>query len=341
MSSILSDISDKLNIDGMKQSLSNVVNTIRSKIGLETKSADENVDDVVDVANVATAANPAVAVATVATTRAVGKERFKEILWGVIYKIRDYIVNYGPMILRACIYIMLASFVANDMIIYPSMIRAIFFIGTLIITTSNMAYAILIGLYYGSKYGWDYYNQNLSTDEIKPPKSFPTIFAVCPLTTTYYDSKIKRFFLWLFMYQKSDNIERRDAENNELIKLMGRYWDDLNKSFDYLPKIKDEPHIAELYKRNKENLTAEKMHPITRPLSSYTTLPDTISSTASNKKIQMVAAATAVAAEVLGKATTQSIIPSVPVVEPTSKATTSEATTSKATTSNTSNTATP
>lgn len=329
MSSILSDISDKLNIDGMKKSLSDVVNTIRSKIGLGTQSSDENVDDVADVANVATAANPVAAVATVGITRAVGKERAKEIIWGVIYKIRDYIVEYGPLILRAFFYIMLASFVANDMIIYPSMIRAIFFIGTLIITNLNISYAIMIGLYYGSKYGWDYYNQNWSTDENKPPKSFPTIFAVCPLTTTYYDSKIKRFFLWLFMYQKSDNIERRDTENNKLIELMKNYWDDLNNSFEYLSKVKDEPHIAELYKRNKENLTAEKMHPITRPLDSP--LQFNIPDNAADNKIQMVAAATAVAANILGKSA--SVVPSLPVVESTSGAATSGAATSEATTS--------
>lgn len=313
MSSILSDISDKLNIDSIKQSLSYVVNGVRSKIGLGAQSADENVDDVADAATIATATNPAATAATTAATRAVGKDKIKDILWGIIYKIKDYIVQYGPMLVRAFIYIMLASFVANDMIIYPSMIRAIFFIGTLIITTLNVAYAVLIGLYYGSKYGWDYYNQNLSTDENKPSKSFPTLFAMCPLTTTYYDSKIKRLFLWPFMYQKADNIERREAENNELIELMERYWNDLNKSFEYLPKVKDEPHIAELYKRNKENLTAEKMHPITRPLDSFSTLPDVISKNVPDKKIQMVAAATAAAAQLLGKSTP--VIPSVPIIE--------------------------
>ena len=335
MSSILSDISEKLNIDDIKQSLSNVVNSVRSRIGIGTKSTDENIDDVTDVANVATSSNPAAAVVTTATVRTAGKDRVKDILWGIIYKIRDYIVNYGPILLRAIIYIMLASFVANDMIIYPSIIRSIFFIGTLFITSSNIGYAIMIGIYYGSKYGWDYYNKNLSTDEIKPPKSFPTIFAVCPLTTTYFDSKIKRFFLWLFMYQKADNIERRESENNELIKLMEKYWNDLNESFEYISKVKDEPHIAELYKRNKENLTAEKMHPITRPHDSSSTLPDVISHNEDNKKIQMVAAATAVAANILGK--TAPVIPSVPIIDTseadTSKADTSEADTSEADTS--------
>ena len=309
MSSILSDISEKINLDGMKKSLSDVVNTIRSKIGLGEKSSDENVDDVADVVSVATAANPVVGVAQVATTRAVGKERVKEILWGIVYKIRDYIVEYGPMILKALIYIMMASCVANDMIIYPAIIRGIFFAATLFVTSSNMFYAIMIGLYYGSKYGWDYYNERLSTDKIKPPKSFPTIFGVCPLTTTYYDSKIKRTLLWLFMYQKADNTKDRNAENNELITLMKGYWDDLNKSFDYLDKIKEEPHIAELYKRNKENLTAEKMHPLLRPLSTINFNEDDVS----DDKVKMVAAATAVAAKILGK--TATVIPSMPVVD--------------------------
>jgi hypothetical protein len=314
MSSILSDISEKINLDGMKKSLSDVVNTIRSKIGLGEKSSDENIDDVADAASIAAAANPAVAVAQVGTTRAVGKERMKEILWGIVYKIRDYIVEYGPVILRALIYIMMASCVANDMIIYPTIIRGIFFVGTLIITTTNAAYATMIGLYYGSKYGWDYYNESLSTDKIKPPKSFPTIFAVCPLTTTYYDSKIKRFFLWPFIYQNANNTKERKDENNKLIELMKGYWNDLNNSFDYLDKIKEEPHIAELYKRNKENLTAEKMHPLLRPLSTVNFSADDITP---DNKIQMVAAATAVAAKILGKTASviPSISPSLPVVE--------------------------
>ena len=310
MSSILSDISEKINVDGIKKSLSDVVNTIRSKIGLGEQSTDENVGDVADVASVATAANPVIGVAQVATTRAVGKERVKEILWGIVYKIRDYIVEYGPMMLKAFIYIMMASCVANDMIIYPAIIRGIFFAATLFITSSNMSYAIMIGLYYGSKYGWDYYNERLSTDKIKPPKSFPTIFGVCPLTTVYYDSKIKRFFMWLFMYQKADNMKDRNFENNKLIELMKGYWDDLNNSFDYLSKIQEEPHIAELYKRNKENITAEKMHPLLRPLNTIRFNEDDITS---DKKVQMVAAATAVAAKILGK--TATIIPSMPVVD--------------------------
>jgi hypothetical protein len=314
MSSILSDISEKINVDGMKKSISDVVNTIRSKIGLGEQSSDENVNDVADAASVATAANPVIGVAQVATTRAVGRERVKEILWGIVYKIRDYIVEYGPMILKAIIYIMMASCVANDMIIYPAVIRGIFFAATLFVTSSNMFYAIMIGLYYGSKYGWDYYNERLSTDKIKPPKSFPTIFAVCPLTTTYYDSTVKRFFLWPFIYQNANNTKERKSENNKLIELMKGYWNDLNNSFDYLNKIKEEPHIAELYKRNKENITAEKMHPLLRPLSTVDFSADDI--TPDDNKIQMVAAATAVAAKILGK--TATVIPSMPVVDATS-----------------------
>jgi hypothetical protein len=162
-------------------------------------------------------------------------------------------------------YIYLASLVANDMMMYPPVIRAFFFAFTLFVTYTFAAFAFFLSCYYALRRGYDYYHQNLSSEMPKPPLSFPMIFAILPLTTMYPESSIVRFFMWAFMYQKSSKPERMKKENDRLDVIMAEYWKDLNASFDYLNKIKSNEPFSGFYKLNEEHLTVKHMHPIQKP----------------------------------------------------------------------------
>jgi hypothetical protein len=209
----------------------------------------------------------------------------KEIIIATLTKVKDTLWEYGLKFFFIFFYIMLASFVANDMIMYAAPIRAFFFIFTWFFTSTLFPCAFFVALYYLLKRGYDYYNKNLSSAKDKPPQSFPTIFAILPLTTYYPTSPFIRFFLWIFMYQKSDKPERMKKENDRLEIIMKNYWNDLNGSFEYLDKIKNTEPFKELYENIEKKLTIEGMHPIQKPKTvEPSTTPDTVEE--GNKKVE-------------------------------------------------------
>jgi hypothetical protein len=209
----------------------------------------------------------------------------KEIIIATLTKVKDTLWEYGLKFFFIFFYIMLASFVANDMIMYAAPIRAFFFIFTWFFTSTLFPCAFFVALYYLLKRGYDYYNKNLSSAKDKPPQSFPTIFAILPLTTYYPTSPFIRFFLWIFMYQKSDKPERMKKENDRLEIIMKNYWNDLNGSFEYLDKIKNTEPFKELYENIEKKLTIEGMHPIQKPKTvEPSTTPDTGTTEEKNKK---------------------------------------------------------
>ena len=202
-----------------------------------------------------------------------------EIIKATLTNIKNVVWDYLFKFIVSFFYIMLASLVANDMIIYAAPIRAFFFLFTLFFTTTIFPCAIVVAIYYLLKKGYDYYNQYLSSAKDKPLKCFPMIFAILPLTTYYPTSPFIRFFLWIFMYQKSDKPERMEKENERLEDIMKKYWDDLNGSFEYLDKIKDTPPFKNFYEIVEKKLTIEGMHPIQKPekvVELSKTLPDVI-----------------------------------------------------------------
>ena len=204
-----------------------------------------------------------------------------------LVKVKDYSIIAISTFFRIAFYILLASLVANDMIMYSPIIRAFFFCFTLFVTYVFPLYKVIIALYYILKKGYDYYHQNLSSEKVKPPKSFPMFFAILPLTTKYPESPVARFFMWPFMYQKSDKPDRIKKENDRLQVIMETYWKDLNTSFDYLDQIKTSEPFSRLYEINKEHLTVDYMHPIQKPetvVVASKTLPDIIGEKTEEKK---------------------------------------------------------
>ena len=268
MAAILSELTSKVNISALKDRLAEVYANINDKITtvkdtLSVTSKEEKPKEKKE--------EPYAAPSAPKTT--------KDKIFDFLTKLKEYFITAATILLRVMFYIFLASLVANDMIMYSPVIRAFFFGFTLFVTYTLPPYAFFLTCYYALRKGYDYYHQNLSSEEVKPPKSFPMIFAILPLTTTYPESSIVRFFMWAFMYQKSDKPDRMEKENDRLEIIMTEYWKDLNKSFDYLDSIKTNEPFSRLYELNKEHLTRDYMHPIKKPdtvVEPSNTLPDVI-----------------------------------------------------------------
>jgi hypothetical protein len=261
MSSILSEIKNTLETSSIKDTVMDIYNTMFHKLNkvkdiLSKKEEPEILPKIIKEA------------APVKDEGYVSPAKPKtpgEIIKATLTNIKDVIWDYGFKFIVYFFYIMLASLVANDMIIYAAPIRAFFFVFTLFFTSTIFQCAVVVAFYYLLKKGYDYYNQNLSSATVKPPLCFPMIFAILPLTTYYPTSPFVRFFLWIFMYQKSDKPVRMEKENKRLEIIMSQYWDDLNGSFEYLDKIKDTPPFSDLYKNIEKKLTIDDMHPIQKP----------------------------------------------------------------------------
>ena len=275
MAAILSELTSKVNISALKDRLTEVYANVNDKI-IKVKEAltedkkpeDKKPEDGKKEEKKESYAAPPPAPKTT-----------KDKIFEFLNKLKEYFITAGIFLLRVMFYVFLASLVANDMIMYSPVIRAFFFGFTLFVTLTFPLYAVFLTSYYALRKGYDYYHQKLSSEKVKPPISFPMIFAILPLTTMYPESSIVRFFMWAFMYQKSDKPERMEKENDRLEIIMTEYWKDLNTSFDYLNSIKTNEPFSRLYELNKEHLTRDYMHPIKKPdtiVEPSKTLPDVI-----------------------------------------------------------------
>ena len=262
--SILSEISSTLQMSTIKDSVVEMYHTMFNKLN-KVKDAFSKEPTILPIIK-ETASVKDEGYASPPTPAEPAKPKTSgEIIKATLINIKNAVWEYGSKLLMIMFYLYLASLVANDMIIYAAPIRAFFFVFTLFFTVTLAPCAFFVALYYLLKKGYDYYNQNLSSADVKPPLSFPMIFAILPLTTYYPTSPFVRFFLWAFMYQKSDKPERMEKENKRLEIIMKNYWNDLNGSFEYIEKIKETPPFKKWYGIIEEKLTIEGMHPIQKP----------------------------------------------------------------------------
>lgn len=137
--------------------------------------------------------------------------------------------------------LLMASFIANEMIVYPAPIRLVFFLFTLFICITTRFIAILLGLFYLCKWGYDYYVNEMS--DLPGPKRLimPTPFALLPLTTKTYTN---RFFNWLASpFQYGETWSKSDAE--ELKRRMELYQESLKEAFPYVEAIKNQDPFSQ------------------------------------------------------------------------------------------------
>jgi len=152
-------------------------------------------------------------------------------------KIGDQIVSIAKSSFLPFLAVMMAMFIANEMIVYAAPIRLIFFIFTLFVCLSSTTILSLIAFYYLGRAFYTYYINNM-TDRPKV-NLMPTIFSLIPLTTRVYKGGIARFFTYPFTYPKTE------IEAKILPEKMQGYLTALNESFEYYQKIKGEKNPFE------------------------------------------------------------------------------------------------
>lgn len=171
----------------------------------------------------------------------------------IVKKIWNYIKLIFEKGFFPFIAIILAMYVANEMIVYPAPIRVVFFIFVFVLCFLFKHVTILLGFFYLCKSGYDYYINNMAGGEKR--RIMPRIYALLPVTTYRSESPLTAFFLSPFQYPKS----KKDEE--ELVKVMEEYNNALTESFSYLDKVKTLPFFVEGLKKISTNF--EGMHTIT------------------------------------------------------------------------------
>jgi hypothetical protein len=138
---------------------------------------------------------------------------------------------------------LLASTVANEMIIYPAPIRLIFFLFTLVLCLLSRVVLVLLGAFFLCKWGFHYYVNNMSDG----PKRLiaPTLFAFLPLTPRESENPLLNALLRPFQY--GERWSAKDGE--ELQTRMDMYQQTLKEAFPYVEQIQTtEPFQSQLGK---------------------------------------------------------------------------------------------
>jgi hypothetical protein len=148
----------------------------------------------------------------------------------------------------ACL--VLAIFVANDMIVYTAPVRVLFFVFTFLVCYffSYMFTALLFG--YAIKAGYQWYIHNTVGDKTK--NIMPAAFTILPITTYQPTSPLGSFFYAPFWYPQSEKKAIRLSE------IMQQYWNQLQESFPGFNEIKNLPVFTEGLKQAKGTL--DHMH---------------------------------------------------------------------------------
>ena len=189
-----------------------------------------------------------------------------------VVRVLQKTLHYTKQALRYAFYpflvALLASLVANEMIIYPAPVRLIFFIFTFFLCFFIPPVLILISVFYLCKWGFNYY-VNVMSDG---PKRLimPTLFAFLPLTTKKYENSLINVLARPFQYGEEWSV----TDGKELEQRMELYQNALNDAFPYLESIKNtEPFDSQL---KKIETRFHDLHRIFNPNQSANNLPPTI-----------------------------------------------------------------
>ena len=179
----------------------------------------------------------------------------------ILSELYEYFLLFVKYVLYPLLCIYLSSLVANDLIVYPVGVRAVFFVLILFLCASFVHVTIGMSLFYTGRKLYEKYLNRERDDKPNPPiKLMPKIFAMLPISTKTSDSSFYNFFMYPFRYLKDVNSEK---ENTFLKELMKKYTDSLNESFPYYQKVKGDT----MFVSRKEELDKEiaEMHTIVRP----------------------------------------------------------------------------
>ena len=221
----------------------------------------------------------------------------------VVTKIWSYIVLIFRVAFFPILAVVLASFIANDLIIYPPGIRLVFFIFTLFLCITQVWIASGLGLMYFGKKLYEIYLNRERDDKPNPPiRIMPKIFAILPLMVK--DPNKTGFFEFLkypFQYLKEipDEPNKNGFTYRGIITdLMDKYKASLNESFPYYEQVKDKPIFKSRQIEFDEQF--DKMHEQTKLIQtteeSEAPLPATIEENQAKKEANIKMKANAEAA---------------------------------------------
>ena len=179
----------------------------------------------------------------------------------ILTELYEYFLLFVKYVLYPLLCLYLSSLVANDLIVYPVGVRAVFFVLILFLCASFVHVTIGMSAFYTGRKLYEKYLNRERDDKPNPPiKLMPKIFAMLPISTTTSDSSFYNFFMYPFRYLKDVNTEK---ENTFLQELMKKYKDSLNESFPYYEKVKSDS----MFVARKEELDKEiaEMHKIVKP----------------------------------------------------------------------------
>lgn len=185
----------------------------------------------------------------------------------VIQKMIRYIKRFIEIAFFPFLSFLMASFIANEMIVYPAPIRLAFFLFILLLCLSSTFIVVVFCLFYLCKWGYHYYVNEMSGG----PKRIimPTLFAFLPLTTKKYPNGFVNFLAKPFQY--GELWSKKDGE--ELKQRMELYETALKESFPYVEALKNQdPFEGQLQKIAK---VFEELHQ-PPPALPEATLPPTI-----------------------------------------------------------------
>ena len=158
--------------------------------------------------------------------------KVKQILKKIYKRLTDVLI-------AVIIPLLLASFVANESIVYPVPVRIAFFLFTLVLCMASSMVMGVLGVFYVGKFAWDYYVNQMVEPRPNPKRLImPTFFALLPITSRQPETKKGAFFMYPFRYPKTGKDE--DA----LQQIMDEYKTTIKEHFPYLEKMKSMPVFA-------------------------------------------------------------------------------------------------
>ena len=158
-------------------------------------------------------------------------------------KVKEYATYFLNVLLIPLLALYMASFVSNELIMYPAGVRLVFFLFTLFIcaTTKWVTYAMCT-YYFGKKIYQTYLNRERDDKPNPPIRLMPKIFAFLPIMIK--DPNASGFLESLkrpFQYLKEDADEANEfgkTSKDSLNDIMETYKTSLKESFPFYESVK-------------------------------------------------------------------------------------------------------
>ena len=204
-------------------------------------------------------------------------------------KVKEYVIYFWNVLLIPLLALYMASFVSNELIMYPAGVRLVFFLFTLFIcaTTKWVTYAMCT-YYFGKKIYQTYLNRERDDKPNPPIRLMPKIFAFLPIMIK--DPNASGFLESLkrpFQYLKEDpDVANEFGKTNKdaLNDIMETYKTSLKESFPFYESVKTNDIFVKRQEQLDEHFSEMHDQPQKRIIAP--TLPTTINQQNVQQNIQ-------------------------------------------------------